>query len=274
MSPPVLFFSKAKDAWECPRKYYWRYKEELVPKDPNTNLERGSYVHAVAHHAIKIVKDPAMATAGRDVALGQALLEQRDKFRISAEIRDDANAMTLELWKKLAAFNIVETEKVLQFEGEGYIWKVKLDAILQDPLDASFWQGEYKSTKSYTSRLKVLYHQGIQPFIYLTVASKCGIQLKGTKMFVASKTDCAVEDVIALDEHFRMAERFIEDSADYILFLERVCAWHQNRTACLTLTSECPYRALCHPHARPEYYTEVKEMMYVREDPLAHLEED
>lgn len=277
MTPTVHFFTKASDAWKCPKLYYWRYVEHLIPKDKSTPLVRGGYVHAVLNTANKIAMHyPEM----REAAFGQGMLVNQNEYPLSEDIRDEANNMALEIWGKLQAFKVLETEKVLNYEALSgkWIWRAKLDSIIEDPLGQ--WQGEYKTTSNYASNMQRLYHQGIQPFIYLNVARHCGYKLQGTKMFIATKPAktvareaCIVEDVIALTEHYIMADTFMHESAQYIAWLEDTSNFSQNRTQCVTLMGECSYRPLCKPGTRTEYYKEVKELMYLREDPLKHLEE-
>lgn len=264
-----LFYTKASDAWKCPMYYHWRYKQWLVPREKSVPLTRGSYVHALMHTANTIRKEaPEMA----EVAIGQALLMEKDNFILSEDVRDEADQMALEVWAKLQDFKVVQTEQVISYQGEGYLWKAKLDAILEDDL-GGLWQGEYKTTKNYSSSLRRLYHQGIQPFIYLNCARHAGFKLKGTKMFIVSGKGCEVEDVLGLEEQYDAAQIFMDDSAAYIKYLDGELAGFKSRTNCITLMGECIYRPLCVPRAKPSYYDDVTSLMYSKEDPLHHLEE-
>ena len=266
----VLFHTKAKEVWECPKLYYWRNHEHLVPKTKNPNLERGGYVHSVMNNTHKArVEDPSL---GVEEAYGMALLQSQEGYFMSSEVKSDADMMAFFLWDRLKKYQIVESEKLFEFPlREGYTWRAKLDSILQ--IGGKEWQGEYKSTAQYASNIKRLYHSGIQPFLYLFVAKTCGRELEGTKMFVTTKKGCEVEDVIATPEQYAMAAKFICDTVNYVVYLEKEGEFPKNRTACVQLIKECPYRSLCVEGATKTYVEECIGLMYERIDPLAHYKE-
>lgn len=268
----VLFHTKAKEVWECPMKYYWRNHEHLTPKTRNPNLERGGYVHAVMHHGIVTKwEDPSLSD---DAVLGISLLKSQEGYFMSPEVKGDADLMVLFLWNRLQEYEVKESEKLYELPlADGYTWRAKLDSIVTPKSGGEDWQGEYKTTAQYASNIKRLYHSGIQPFLYLYVAKECGVKLSGTKMFVATKKGCEVEEVIATDEQHEMARRFIFDTYDYVVLLERMGYFPKNRTACVQLISECPYRTLCVEKASKGYVEETIGLMYERVDPLAHYEE-
>ena len=267
----TLFYSKVKDLHECEQKYYWRYHRQLIPKLKNPNLVRGAYIHQVMDTTLILTMETPSIPA--DVALGLALLSCEDSHPMSEDTKQEAKNMALTLWQVLSTYEVLETERKLEIElGDGYIWKAKLDGIVKS-LDG-MWQAEYKSTARYASNLRRLYHSGIQPFIYLYVAKECGYELRGTKMFIASAKECLVEEVISTPEQLAQAERYIYDSLVRVRAVEEgtipLC---RNRSACVTLLSECPYRPLCLETASGAYIEDTIDMMYVEESPLAHYGE-
>lgn len=270
----TLFFSKAKDLFECELKYYWRYHRQLVPKQKNLNLLRGGYVHSVADAALTSVREGMNA----DQALGLALLSEEDKFPLPQETLEEAKRMMLSLWSTLLSpeYEVEQTELQLAIPLlDDYVWRAKLDGIIKTP--TGLWQAEYKTTSRYASNIRRLYHSGIQPFTYLYVAGQCGYELQGTKMFVANAKECFVEDVVATPEQLAQAERFIDDTLFKVQVLEKEIAKKGcitcNRTQCVTLLSECVYRSLSLVRATPQYLEDTIKMMYDVESPLAHYGE-
>lgn len=266
----VLFHTKAREVWECPMKYYWRNHEHLTPKTRNPNMERGSYVHEVMNRGLSTRLDEP--TINPEHALAIAFGESQEGYFMTSDVKSDADSMALFLWNKLQEYQVVSSEKLFEMKlSDGYTWRAKLDSILE--VGGRKWQGEYKTTAQYASNLKRLYHSGIQPFLYLYVAKECGEELAGTKMFIATKKGCEVEEVIATEEQYEMARRFIYETHDYVVLLEKLGYFPKNRTACVQLISECPYRSLCVEKASKTYVEEAIGLMYERVDPLAHYGE-
>jgi len=266
----VLFHTKAREVWECPMKYYWRNHEHLTPKSKNPNMERGSYVHEVMNRGLS--SRISAPTNDPEEALAIAFQESQEGYFMSSEVKSDADSMALFLWQKLQYYTVHSSEKLFEIPlKDGYTWRAKLDSILE--VGGRKWQGEYKTTSQYASNLKRLYHSGIQPFLYLFVARECGEKLDGTKMFITTKKGCEVEEVIATDDQFEMARRFIYDTYDYVVLLEKLGYFPKNRTACVQLISECPYRSLCVEKASKTYVEEAVGLMFDRVDPLAHYGE-
>jgi hypothetical protein len=267
----VLFHSKAKDLWECPQKYYWRYWQDLTPRSKNPNLERGGYVHKIMHEAYKAGKTDPSLTPDQSLAIG--LVKAQEGVLLSSEDKEMADSMALYLWESLSHFSILHSEKRLDLElGDGFVWRAKLDSIIQE--GSKLWQGEYKTTKQYASNIKRLYHTGIQPFLYLLAAKENGFELEGTKMFVATKKECTVEEVVATKDQLARAKQFMSDTLEYVQELHSKGKFPRNRCACVQLTSECPYQPLCVEGCRKGYIDETISLMYDRVDPLAHYEED
>jgi len=266
----TLFFTKAKDLHTCEQLYYWRYHRHLIPKTKSPALTRGGYVHAVMHRAITLRKEDSSLFP--DAALGLALITEEGGYPMTEEVSQEAKNMSLALWQSLHSYEVVESELVLNLSlPHGYVWKVKLDSIIALP--DGMWQGEYKTTATYASNIKRLYHSGIQPFVYLHVARQSGWDLKGTKMFVVSKKESAVEDVIATPEQLSQAERFISETQKKLERVEECGEFSRNRTQCVTFLFECPYRSLCLEKAQEKYVEDVVNLLYDVESPLAHYGE-
>ena len=244
----------------------------MIPKAKNPNFERGSFVHQVINHAILNQKESPLLPP--DACLGASLIQNEGVFQMTEEVEADAKAMTLELWDKLQEYEVIHTEKSISLDiGDGWIWKAKLDSIIKPKVSDELWQGEYKSTKVYASNLKRLYHTSIQPFLYLHIAREMGFDLKGTKMFVADKKACVVEDITCTPQQLKEAARFIKETKERAEEVEAGGVYPRNRTACISLISECPYRPLCVENAAPSYIEECANLMYVKESPIAHYGE-
>ncbi|MGW8177340.1 MAG: PD-(D/E)XK nuclease family protein [bacterium] len=266
----TLFFTKSRELHECEQKYFWRYHRWLIPKTKSPPLMKGGYAHAVIHKALTLQRESQLS---RDNAVAIALVEEEDRYPLSEEHMGEAKGFSLALWYALEDVNVVESELTLNLNmGDGWVWKAKLDSIIAEP--DGLYQGEYKTTANYASNLKRLYHSGIQPFIYLNVAKRTDWDLLGTKMYIVDKKKSHQETVIATPEQLAQAQRYMEETVRRVEEVERRGTYHRNRTQCVTLLSECPYRSLCLEKAQEKYVEDVVQLMYDVENPLAHYGEE
>ena len=290
-----LFYSKSVEAWSCRRKYKHRNIDWLIPKGKNMNFARGSYVHLVMEKAWEFLlilsKEERKEPRNIDMAFGVALSKTdhiQQEFDI--ETQELSRAMVHALWPLVQSQNIVEVEEAKQFsftndKGIEATWIVKTDSIISEPY--GFWQGEYKTTKSYSSTIQNLYHNGIQPWVYLwflKTFDKTLEPLQGVRLFVATKPlkrapkgrpmppGATTEDMPINNTMMEKAKHYINDSVTLIHKLEEDGTYPKNRNECISYYGDCSYMLLCEPGVdeNETYRQSVIDQMFHQEDPEAH----
>jgi len=291
MSEPVrLFFTRTSEAWDCPKKEYWRNNKWLIPTGINPNFTRGSYVHEVMEHAVAHGLANPSAEDEERFAIGLSRSEKAHTL-VAPEDHEMARAMVFGLWKLVKDQHIIEVEKTYEYEGKTsdgipYIWTLKADSMIKEMY--GIWQGEYKTTKVYSSTIQNFYHNGIQPWCYLWFLVQMGLHknLQGVRLFVASRPlknkpkgmtsippNAVKEDIPMNRDNLFKAQEYIEDSVRHIHRLTETGVYPKNRNACLDYYGECSYAPLCAPRVEnnEEYLQGVVKNLFKKEDPEDHL---
>ena len=254
----LLYYTKAVCAWSCPHKYYLTYGLHYTPKEKPMPMRRGQLVHQIisaGHDAGMLAKGVASARQG--------LEELKD------EDRDLVLSHVNEIWDAMQLQHVVETERVISYTSPQFVWKGKVDSIIQD--DSGLWIGEVKTTSLYSSTMQRIYHKSLQPHLYAWIASQEFPKVKGVRMFISSKgKPCAIEDIPMHPRMERIVKSFMWDTYKHI---KTFCTQAKNRTECSTFLGECAYYMLCDPPVvvGSDYFKDVVKTFFNHEDPDKHL---
>lgn len=113
----------------CPRKYYFRYRQKLVPKQPNVNMAMGTVWHACAAAGYRTLRDgPARWL---QAALAHSREPQIDRDGLLIELQEEnleaIRDMLTYYWQNKGRYDefeeilVVDEEQFFEFEG----WQIR-----------------------------------------------------------------------------------------------------------------------------------------------------
>lgn len=272
MNSDLLYMSKISDLFDCPRKYFYVYHENLLPKEEPIYLKFGSLVHK------------AIESMGEESDLLKGVLE------VANSDFDDKNkelaTFLLQRFKEkydvIKPIRMIEQEKakMLPLNGEYFKhWVVKPDRIVE--CEDGLWLCEYKTTSGYGPSTAAYYHNSLQTLTYFYITQTFFPNAKGTILFIMTKKGVTkkdeerviVEHIQLSDEDKYRAQSFIKYAHAFAEHIEGTGSFYKFQTRCHPFTGgECPYFPLCFTRGKKDYLEEVKQMLFETRNPDDHLE--
>jgi hypothetical protein len=292
---PLLFMSKVATFQQCPRKYFYRYHLWLDTQDRPTYFVFGSAFHKVVEiyltkgrdqAELLLVQDPEMLLTtlvdANEMHGYQDILSLLPKEKeLALNMLDafvaqwSASPKTLLGSEKSVMYNLQSRKSTLNpfFNS----WVSKADFVFSD--DEGTWVGDLKTTSAYGASTAKYYHSSFQTKTYFHVLKSHMGNLRGTKIFVATKkaVRCEVETILINDRDHHQAELFMQEAVSAISHCEERRVFPRSCTACVTaFGQECPYLPLCmEPKATSKAYVDdVMANWFSKRDPDEHLELD
>lgn len=267
-----LYMSKVSDLFDCPRKYFYIYHENLLPKEEPIYLRFGSLVHK------------AIESMGEESDLLKGALEvaNSDFDEQNKELATFLIRVFKTKYDALNPIKMIEQEqaKILPLNGEYFTeWVVKPDRIIE--LNDGVWLCEYKTTSGYGASTAAYYHNSLQTLTYFYITQSFIPEAVGTKLFIMTKKGktkaeeerVMVEDIRLSEEDKYRAQSFIKYAHTFAEHIEGTNSFYKFQTRCHPFTGgECPYFPLCFTRGGKGYLEEIKEMLFEVRDPDAHLE--
>jgi len=258
----------------CPKKYWWRYLEELTPYKKSTALTLGSMVHNafdmyytgssiddVTEH-IRKVSDEQIASADPQIAEDLVVAKYT------------ALAMWTNCPKDLSMFDDIQPELYIETKFDRGVKQVlRVDGIVK--IDGKFWIRELKTTGLAFSQFEKRCEVSSQCSTYTSAVRKHGIPVYGViydfikKPMLRRHVRESKEDFgrrISKDyqvrpdfyykrhysyrsqEHLDLFEEDLRDTVRDIKSRRRKnskVGWNRNTDGCWNFNSPCPYMPIC-----------------------------
>ena len=267
-----LYLSKVSSLFECPKKFYWEYIEQLSPKEEPDYLTFGAAIHE------------AIACGGHPFDLERAVASLA-----LAKLTDDLKILgtfLLRMFKEkydqlpIKEMLFQEIPLVYDLPGPFYkYWVVKPDRVVRFK-NGEVWLLEYKTTSGYGASTASYYHNSMQTLSYFYATQKQVPDAVGTQLIVmtkkgASKKDeerVIIEPIILSENDKRKALNFIQYAHAYAELIWDKQIFFKFMTSChKPFGGQCEFYPLCFAGDNKAYFNEVKEMVFRRKDPDSHL---
>lgn len=272
MNSNLLYMSKISDLFDCPRKYFYVYHENLLPKEEPIYFKFGSLIH-------KAIEEMGQES---DLLKGASHIANSDFDDKNKELAVFLIQRFKEKYDALGPAKIIEQEKPKMFPLNGEYfknWVAKPDRIIET--EDGLWLCEYKTTSGYGTSTASYYQNSLQTLTYFYITQRFFPEAKGTKLFIMTKKGvtkkdeerCIVEPIQLSEEDKYRAQSFIKYAHAFAEHIETSQSFYKFQTHCHPFTGgECPYFPLCFTRGKDAYLKEVKEMLFEHRDPDAHLE--
>ena len=260
MTSKNLFLSKIQTAYECPRKYFHSYHSCLGPKEKPDYFQTGTDFHECVE--VLLTEGPEKAYEKAESVSNEMMFY----LKVFAEKFYDLNPAVLG----------TERPVIMPINNNKFFdaWVVKSDSTLQLK-NGALWNGEWKTAGGYGASTARYYYNSLQTLTYNYVIKKHMPDIRGTKLFVVTKTKtpvCHVEDIMISQKDLDRAELFIEDAIEYLTEIEERAEYPRHQTSCThARQQECMFLPICF-EKNENYVNEIIPNLYSIHDPDAHLE--
>ncbi len=257
----------------CPRAYEYAYKKGLQTTDKSNALERGGIVHQVVSHALKKLANGQEYLSAIAETLTEAtpmLASVRGGSAAASKIEDMIEATLMRIAKEDISFSEVGFSYFATIAGiDSHVWIIP-DVIVRRP--DGWWIGEIKTTERYDTRMQRIYYNEPQPWFYAHVYELLNGwpsgTLRGVLLYVATPSECKVEEIHSTPANQLMAAEFLTAGA---IQLQRL---HSSMlpllpfaSKCISFTGSCPYLPLCQARGNPNYHDDLMTNLFISTDP-------
>jgi hypothetical protein len=291
---PLLYMSKVKCLHECEMKYYFTHHLHLGTSQRPKYFADGSNVHRAVELGLIHGRHVAECLLSKQFDLLKTFgveLTPKDLETFSSLSDADCNVFALmcdaffDKFETLGVKAIHATERAVKHpitSKHFTFWVVKADQELE--FEDGLWTGDLKTTSGYGPAVAKYYHSAPQTKTYFRVLQMEKPELKGTKIFVVTKTKvprCEVETICLTEADKVQAQLFMDEAIKKLDLLEDrfqeigASAFSRSMTSCIDQRTgrECPFIPICINQVKSQaYIDELLNTWYINADPDDHLE--